>query len=146
MTSEILFACAVLAALSSAAPAAAQSGPADITITQADNGKEITLRRNQRLIIRLANPLGDSGYGWSALMSPNSPLGFAEKQPAPPKPDQTPGAPRIGGEYADTIIAFRPVRYTESYSQRFTLIYCRFDCDLRADGAKIFWFAITTRK
>ncbi len=143
----MLLLCAATAGLMiAAAPAAAQKTLPDITVTSADNGKEITVRRNQRLIVQLANPLGTAGYGWSALLHPLSPLRFADKQPAPPQPKQAPGAPPMVGVAPDEVIAFSPARYTESSSYRFMLIYCRFDCDLKDQAAKIFTLAVTTKK
>ena len=140
----MLFFAALGSAMIAAAPATAQKGLPDITVTEADNGKAVTVRRDQTLIVQLANPLASAGYGWSALMYPSSPLGFAAKQPSPL--DRKSGTLPPPGASSDEVIAFRPVNYTETYSVRFKLIYCRFDCDLKDDAAKIFTFTVTTKK
>jgi hypothetical protein len=77
--------CAVMA-LIVGVPAKAQSAPPDIIVTAQDNGKDITLHGSQRLIVRFSFP-GGTGYGWSALMTPDSVLAFT-KAPAPKEKKQ----------------------------------------------------------
>ena len=54
-------------ALSMGVTTSARSAPADIVVTDQDNGKDITLHGSQRLIVRLTTPSG-TPYGWSALI------------------------------------------------------------------------------
>jgi hypothetical protein len=50
------------------------SGP-DVVVTEQDNGKDVTLDGDQRLIIKLSSQPG-TGYGWSGLMTADSSLAF----------------------------------------------------------------------
>jgi hypothetical protein len=124
------------------------SGPAkaqapDIVITDKEAGRDITLHGKQRLIIRL--PEIPNGFGWSALMTPDALLAFTAA-PKQNRPAATGGQlPMVGGS-SDRIFAFRAARYTESSSERFMLIYCGPQCDLKDSAAKIFKLGITTRK
>jgi predicted secreted protein len=72
-------------------------GP-DVVVTEQDNGKDVTLHGDQRLIIKLSSQPG-TGYGWSALMTPDSFLAFT-KPPAPapqPKTQDRMAPPMLGG-------------------------------------------------
>jgi hypothetical protein len=143
-------ACAAITLIAAAPVAAnAQGAVPDIVVTEKDNGRDITLHGSQRLIIRLTDPGGPSS--WSALMRPDSILAFTET-PVPegerqhyPATTPQPAAPVIGGPH-DQIIAFRPISFTESSSQWFTLIFCDAQCDFKDPSARIFKLAITTKK
>lgn len=132
--------CAVLVPFV-ADPSAAQDAPKDIVLTENDNGKSVTLSGKQRLVIKLPSTAG-TGYAWSALMTPDSILAFADN-PADAKPAAT-GKPTVGGS-SQTVLSFRPVRYTESYSASFTLIYCRAPCSLKDAGTRTFQVGVTTK-
>ncbi len=136
--------CAVMA-LIVGAPAKAQSAPPDIIVTDHDDGKNITLHGNQRLIVRFSFP-GGTGYGWSALMTPDSVLAFT-KAPAPKEEKQAgrQDMPMAGGPDNEEF-ALRAAHFTESYGQWFTMIFCRAPCDLKDSSAKTFKLGITTKK
>jgi hypothetical protein len=136
--------CAVTA-LILGVPAKAQSAPPDIIVTAQDNGKDITLHGSQRLIVRFSFP-GGTGYGWSALMTPDSVLAFT-KAPAPKEKKQAgqQDMPMVGGSHNQEF-AFRAAHFTESSSQLFTMIFCTAQCDLKDSSAKIFKLGITTKK
>jgi predicted secreted protein len=68
-------------ALSMGMPTSARSAPADIVVTDQDNGKDITLHGSQRLIVRLTTPSG-TPYSWSALLTPDSQL-RSRRHPTP---------------------------------------------------------------
>jgi hypothetical protein len=131
-----------------AMPASAQKAPPEITVTEADNGKDVTLRRGQTLIVRLA---AAGAYRWLALMTPGSQLAFADRQPAPQQqkqPASVPGReelPMMGGP-SHQVMAFRPARFTESSAESFMLIFCNPGCDLKDTSAKLFTLNITTTR
>ena len=127
-------------------PEKAQSAPQDIVVTEKDNGKDITLHGDQRLIIRLTSPGGPAG--WSALMTPDSILAFTAKpEPEQKKqPDSKAGAvPMVGGSRPEEF-AFRAARFSESSTQWFALIFCTAQCDLKDGSAKVFKLGIMTKK
>jgi predicted secreted protein len=129
-------------------PERAQSAPQDIVVTEKDNGKDITLHGDQRLIIRLPAP-GGTPYFWSALMTQGSLLAFTAK-PAPTQQKQeSKTGPQdivmVGGSHDDEF-AFCAARFTESSSEWFTLIFCTAQCDLKDRSAKTFKLGITTKK
>jgi predicted secreted protein len=132
--------CALLL-LFTATPSIAQDAPKDIVLTDKDNGKSITLSARQRLVIKLPSTAG-TGYGWSALMTPDSVLAFTDS-PTDAKPATT-ASPMVGRP-TPTVLSFRPVRYTESYSTSFTLIYCRAPCSPKDTGTKTFQIGVTTK-
>jgi hypothetical protein len=137
--------CAMIAlTMGLSGPARAQSAPPDIVVTAKNNGKDITLHGNQRLIVRLSE--SPNGYGWSALMTPDSILAFTDKPEEKKQPEAATGQlPMVGGA-SDRVFAFRPASYTESSSQWFMLIYCGPQCNLKDRAAKIFKIGVKTQK
>ncbi len=135
LSCTILLACAISAAR-------AQNATNDIVLTEMDNGKDVTLSGKQKLVIKLPVTSG-TGYGWSALMTPDSILAFADN-PAEAKPAAT-GTARTGGS-SQTVLSFRSVRYTETYASSFTLIYCRAPCNPGDRGTKTFRIGVTTKQ
>jgi hypothetical protein len=142
-----LLCAAMILTVGASVPAKAQSTPPDIVLTQKDAGKDVTLTGHQRLIVRLPDRFGTAGYGWSVLMHPGGPLAFTDAPPAAPAPQLGPNdLPMVGGRGAETVIAFRPAKFTERSSQPVTLIYCNSSCDVKDKGVKIFHFAVRTKK
>jgi predicted secreted protein len=135
----------VVIALSMGVPTSARSAPADIVVTDQDNGKDITLHGSQRLIVRLTTPSG-TPYSWSALLTPDSQLAFT-KAPDPKKPAGKTGQAilMVGGPH-DEVFAFRAAHFSESSSQWFTMILCRAKCDQQDPSNKVFNLGITTQK
>jgi hypothetical protein len=132
-------------ALSMGVTTSARSAPADIVVTDQDNGKDITLHGSQRLIIRLTTPSG-TPYGWSALMAPDSQLTFT-KAPEPKKPAGKTGQQiMMVGRPQDAVFAFRAAHFSESSSQWFTMILCTAKCDQKDPSNKVFNLGITTQK
>jgi predicted secreted protein len=136
--------CAMVAMIAGMPAQANAAGP-DIVITEQDNGKDVTLHGDQRLIIKLsAQP--STGYGWSALMTPDSFLAFAT-QPAPaphPKAQDRIAPPMVGGQ-SEQVFGFRAAHFTETSSEWFLLIFCGpAQCDLK--DAKIFKIGVKTQK
>jgi hypothetical protein len=138
--------CAVMV-LTAAIPlqARTQKAPPDIVVTDQDDGKEITLHGDQRLIVRLPSP-GGTAYIWSALMRPDSVVAFA-KNPAPKDQKRQdrrevpiPGAPQ------NEEFAFHAAWFTETRAEPLTLILCPAQCDVKDPSTKLFKVSVTTRK
>jgi predicted secreted protein len=94
---ETSLSCAMMAMIAGIAAQARAAGP-DVVVTEQDNGKDVTLHGDQRLIIKLSSQPG-TGYGWSALMTPDSFLAFTTPPaPAPqPKTQDRMAPPMLGG-------------------------------------------------
>jgi predicted secreted protein len=129
-----------------------QAAEPDIVVTEQDNGKSVTLHGDQRLIVKLsAQP--STGYGWWALMTPDSLLAFTTQPAAKSKiADETQdktrdrmALPIVGGPQQQEF-AFRAARFTETSSQWFLLIFCGPQCDLKDTAAMIFKIAVNTQK
>jgi len=131
-------------ALAAFAAGTAKAAQPDIVITEQDNGKDVTLHDDQRLIIKLPRS-GGTPFGWSALMHPDSILAFttAPNETPPDKPANR--LPMAGGP-GQEIFAFKAAHFTETSSQWFMLIFCGVQCDLKDSNAKIFKIGVTTKK
>lgn len=133
-----------LAAFIVGIPVQSHAAQPDIIVTEKDNGKDITLHGDQRLIMRFTVP-GGTGFFWSALMTPDSLLAFTKSAPPKPKKQKNDDMPMVGGPH-DEELAFRAAHFTESSSESFTLIFCRARCDLKSDSTKTFTLGVTTQK
>jgi hypothetical protein len=128
-------------------PVQARAAEPDVVVTEQDNGKDVTLHGDQRLIIKLSSQ-PSTGYGWSALMTPDSFLAFTTPPapaPAPqPKTQDRMAPPMLGGK-SEQVFAFRAAHFTETSSEWFLLIFCDpAQCDLK--DAKIFKIGVKTQK
>jgi predicted secreted protein len=134
------------AAMIAGTPLPARAAGPDVVVTEQDNGKDVTLHGDQKLIIKLAAP-GGTGYAWSALMTPDSLLAFtAPAAPAPKPKAQDRMAMPIAGGQSEQVFAFRAAHFTETFGERFMLILCGPSCDLKDSSAKIFKIGVTTQK
>ena len=141
---ETSLSCAMVAMIAGIPVQARAAGP-DVVVTEQDNGKDVTLHGDQRLIIKLSSQ-PSTGYGWSALMTPDSFLAFATPPaPAPqPKTQDRIAPPMVGGK-SEQVFAFRAVHFTETSSEWLLLIFCGpAQCDLK--DAKIFKIGVKTQK
>jgi predicted secreted protein len=136
--------CAMVAMIAGIPAQANAAGP-DIVITEQDNGKDVTLHGDQRLIIKLPSQ-PSTGYSWSALMTPDSFLAFTtEPAPAPkPKTQDRMAPPMLGGQ-SEQVFAFHAAHFTGTSSEWFLLVFCGpAQCDLK--DAKIFKIGVKTQK
>jgi hypothetical protein len=138
--------CALTLIVASPVLAKPRRAPPDVVVTEADDGKEVTLHGDQKLVVRLSEPGGP--YIWWALWSQYSNVNLAKQQPKlviKPPPSASPSHPMVGGS-ADRSFVFVPTKSTENFGIPLALIYSTPQFDLKGPGIKIFKVRVTTKK